>query len=160
MAALVKRTLLRIKDPISRPPVQELLGNPGTPRQKVWFGKISIGPFWGIPFDNEKFIFTQSQKYKSVLKICPILENLPEPQVEVISNLEEDVYGSSSASKQDVYGWLLPNLPSRVCSTRWNLMTGHRPGTSVIHWHPYQHLCTCCHCRWKTKSSKNKHTVN
>ena len=64
-----------------------------------------------MPFDNEKFIFTQSQKYKSVLKICPILENLPEPQVEVISNLEEDVYGSSSASKQDVYGWILPTYP-------------------------------------------------
>ena len=43
-----------------------------------------------MPFDNEKFIFTQSQKYKSVL-ICPIVENLPEHQVEVISNLEADV---------------------------------------------------------------------
>ena len=39
---------------------------------------------------------------------------------------------------------------------RGTLMTGPPPATSVIHWHPNQHLCTCSCCRCKTNSSKNK----
>ena len=82
----------------------------------------------------KKLIYTKSQKYKSVLKICPILENLPEPQVEVISNLEEDVYGSSSANKQARCVWMDLPQPTLSCLLH-SVEPNDRPQTGNVR-HP------------------------